>query len=97
MRDELESMGRERVGKRRAGDRLVKQTLGTLYYQLPHSPLVQRIAAALHYRSEQDPQAQELAALIAEKGVKAALVEISGLDADSEVVASAVAAYQATA
>ena len=97
LKDDVERVGRQPLRKLSAGDRLIKPTLGTLEYQLPHSNLVQGIAAALHYRSEQDPQAQELAALIAEKGVKAALVEISGLDADSEVVASAVAAYQATA
>lgn len=97
LKDDVERVGRQPLRKLSAGDRLIKPTLGTLEYQLPHSNLVQGIAAALHYRSEQDPQAQELAALIAEKGVKAALVEISGLDADSEVVTSAVAAYQATA
>lgn len=39
----------------------------------------------MHFRSEEDPQAQELAALIAEKGPQAALAQISGLDAASEV------------
>jgi mannitol-1-phosphate 5-dehydrogenase len=51
----------------------------------------------MHYRSEQDPQAQELATLIEEKGPQAALVQISGLDAASEVVAEAVNAYNAKA
>ena len=54
-------------------------------------------AAAMHYRSEADPQAQELASLIVQKGPQAALAEISGLDANSEVVSSVVSAYHAMA
>ena len=46
----------------------------------------------MHFRSEDDPQAQELAALIADKGPQAALAQISGLDANSEVVSEAVTA-----
>nr|EHY3835629.1 mannitol-1-phosphate 5-dehydrogenase [Escherichia coli] len=53
------------------------------------------IAGAMHFRSEDDPQAQELAALIADKGPQAALAQISGLDANSEVVSEAVTAYKA--
>ncbi|MGU3489782.1 mannitol dehydrogenase family protein, partial [Enterobacter bugandensis] len=79
------------------GDRLIKPLLGTLEYGLPHGNLVKGIASAMHYRSEQDPQAQELAALIDEKGPQAALAQVSGLDANSDVVAQAVAAYKASA
>ncbi|HDV8411061.1 TPA: mannitol-1-phosphate 5-dehydrogenase, partial [Escherichia coli] len=57
--------------------------------------LIEGIAAAMHFRSEDDPQAQELVALIADKGPQAALAEISGLDANSEVVSEAVTAYKA--
>lgn len=49
----------------------------------------------MRFRSEDDPQAQELAALIADKGPQAALAQISGLDANSEVVTGAVNAYNA--
>ncbi|EFI86805.1 mannitol dehydrogenase domain protein [Escherichia coli MS 196-1] len=78
-----------------AGDRLIKPLLGTLEYGLPHKNLIEGIAAAMHFRSEDDPQAQELAALIADKGPQAALAQISGLDANSEVVSEAVTAYKA--
>ena len=78
-----------------AGDRLIKPLLGTLEYGLPHRNLVKGIAAAMHFRSEDDPQAQELAALIADKGPQAALAQISGLDAASDVVAEAVNDYNA--
>ncbi|MFV2735982.1 mannitol-1-phosphate 5-dehydrogenase, partial [Escherichia coli] len=66
-----------------------------LEYGLPHKNLIEGIAAAMHFRSEDDPQAQELAALIADKGPQAALAQISGLDANSEVVSEAVTAYKA--
>ncbi|MDO1871159.1 mannitol-1-phosphate 5-dehydrogenase, partial [Escherichia coli] len=62
---------------------------------LTHKSLNEGIAAAMLYRSEDDPQAQELAALIADKAAQAALAQISGLDANSEVVSEAVTAYKA--
>ena len=93
--DALERVGRQPLRKLSAGDRLIKPLLGTLEYGLPHRNLVKGIAAAMHFRSEDDPQAQELAALIADKGPQAALAQISGLDAASDVVAEAVNDYNA--
>lgn len=97
LKDDVERVGRQPLRKLSAGDRLIKPTLGTLEYGLPHTSLVQGIAAAMHYRSDQDPQAQELATLLAEKGPQTTLAEISGLDADSEVVASVVSTWHAMA
>lgn len=97
LKDDVERVGRQPLRKLSAGDRLIKPTLGTIEYNLPHTNLVQGIAAAMHYRSEADPQAQELVALLAEKGPQATLAEISGLDASSEVVTSVVSAYNAMA
>jgi len=50
----------------------------------------------MHYRSAEDPQAQELAQLINDNGPQAALAQVSGLDANSEVVVEAVNVYNAT-
>ncbi|PKH23664.1 mannitol-1-phosphate 5-dehydrogenase [Enterobacterales bacterium CwR94] len=97
LKDDVERVGRQPLRKLSAGDRLIKPTLGTLEYGLPHANLVTGIAAAMHYRSEEDPQAQELAVLLQEKGPQAALVQISGLDADSKIVADVVKAYDAMA
>ncbi|MGY6027264.1 mannitol-1-phosphate 5-dehydrogenase [Phytobacter sp. AG2a] len=97
LKDDVERVGRQPLRKLSAGDRLIKPLLGTLEYATAHTNLVKGIAAAMHYRSEQDPQAQELAALIAEKGPQGALVQISGLDANSAVVAEVVNAYNAKA
>ncbi len=93
LKDDVERVGRQPLRKLSAGDRLIKPLLGTLEYGLPHPNLVKGIAAAMHYRSEQDPQAQELAKLLADKGPRAALAEVSGLDANSDVVNDVLAAW----
>ncbi|ARJ41781.1 mannitol-1-phosphate 5-dehydrogenase [Pantoea alhagi] len=95
LKDDVERVGRQPLRKLSAGDRLIKPTLGTLEYQLPHDNLVKGIAAAMHYRSAQDPQAQELEALLKSAGPQAALAQVSGLDINSEVVAAVVKAYAA--
>jgi mannitol-1-phosphate 5-dehydrogenase len=95
LHDDVERVGRQPLRKLSAGDRLIKPLLGTLEYGLPHANLIQGIAAAMSYRSEQDPQAQELAELLNTLGPKAALAQLSGLPAESEVVEEAVAVYNA--
>ncbi|MNH36540.1 Mannitol-1-phosphate 5-dehydrogenase [compost metagenome] len=95
LHDDVERVGRQPLRKLSAGDRLIKPLLGTLEYGLPHTNLIQGIAAAMSYRSEQDPQAQELVELLAELGPKAALAQISALPLDSKVVDEAVAVYNA--
>jgi len=97
LKDDVERVGRQPLRKLSAGDRLIKPTLGTLEYGLPHANLVQGIAAAMHYRSDQDPQAQELATLLAEKGPQATLAQVSGLDPESEIIKEAVSAWHAMA
>lgn len=97
LKDDVDRVGRQPLRKLSAGDRLIKPTLGTLEYNLPHANLVTGIAAALHYRSDQDPQAQELVELLNSKGVKATLAQISGLEEESDVVADVVKAFDAMA
>ncbi|AHG20311.1 mannitol-1-phosphate 5-dehydrogenase [Chania multitudinisentens RB-25] len=95
LHDDVERVGRQPLRKLSAGDRLIKPLLGTLEYGLPHTHLIQGIAAAMGYRSEQDPQAKEWLELLEKHGPKAALAQVSGLPADSDVVGEAVAAYHA--
>ena len=95
LQDDVERVGRQPLRKLSAGDRLIKPLLGTLEYNLPHANLITGIAAALHYRSESDPQAAELVDLLANLGPRGALSQISGLPADSAVVAEAGDAYNA--
>lgn len=94
LQDDVERVGRQPLRKLSAGDRLIKPLLGTQEYALPHANLVHGIAAAMRYRSEQDQQAQELVELLNTLGPKAALAQISGLPAESDVVAEAVSAYE---
>ncbi|MBS0856733.1 MULTISPECIES: mannitol-1-phosphate 5-dehydrogenase [Tatumella] len=93
--DDVERVGRQPLRKLSAGDRLIKPILGTLEYQLPQKHLITGVAAALHFHSEQDPQSYELASLLKKQGVAATLAEISGLEADSELVRAIVAARNA--
>lgn len=95
LHDDVERVGRQPLRKLSAGDRLIKPLLGTLEYALPHANLIQGIAAAMSYLSDQDPQAQEMAALLNQLGPKAALAQISGLPAESEVVEESIAVYNA--
>ncbi|BBI92595.1 putative mannitol-1-phosphate dehydrogenase, NAD(P)-binding [Serratia symbiotica str. Tucson] len=97
LKDDVERVGRQPRRKLSAGDRLIKPTLSTLEYHLPHENLVTGIAAALRYHSAQDPQAQELVALLAQQDVATTLAEISGLDAKSDVVKDVVRAWNAMA
>ncbi|MCX8958401.1 mannitol-1-phosphate 5-dehydrogenase [Erwinia psidii] len=97
LKDDVERVGRQPLRKLSAGDRLIKPVLGAREYGLPHDNLVTGIAAALHYRSSQDPQARELDDLLARLGVQATLAQVSGLEADSDVVAAVVKAYHAMA
>lgn len=97
LKDDVERVGRQPLRKLSAGDRLIKPLLGTLEYSLPNHNLVKGIAAAMHYRSDQDPQAQDLAQQIEEKGPQETLVQVSGLDASSAVVAEIVREYSAQA
>ncbi|WP_342754566.1 mannitol-1-phosphate 5-dehydrogenase [Pantoea sp. MBD-2R] len=95
LKDDVERVGRQPLRKLSAGDRLIKPTLGTLEYNLPNTHLVTGIAAAMHYHSEQDPQAQELAEMLSRLGPQATLAQISGLDANSDLVAAVVKAWNA--
>ncbi|MNR37040.1 Mannitol-1-phosphate 5-dehydrogenase [compost metagenome] len=92
--DEIDRVGRQPLRKLAAGDRLVKPLLGTLEYGLPSDHLQEGIAAALHYHNADDPQAVELQALLAELGPAATLARVTGLAADSDIVATIVARYQ---
>lgn len=95
LKDDVERVGRQPLRKLSAGDRLIKPISGTLEYHLPNTNLVTGIAAAMHYQSKQDPEAQALAELLSRLGPQATLAQISGLDANSDVVAAVVRAWNA--
>lgn len=88
--DDVQRVGRQPLRKLGAGDRLIKPLCGALEYGLPYDNLVRGIAAALCFRSK-DRQSQKLEQLLEQQGVAATLVQLSGLAADSPIVAQIVA------
>ena len=97
LKDDVTRVGREPLRKLSATDRLINPTVTALKagVEVPH--LVKGIAAALHYNNADDKQSVELQALIAEKGLRDAILQISGLDAASPLVDAIVEAYATVA
>ena len=79
LNDDVARVGREPLRKLSATDRLIKPTMTAYGYGLPVDKLIVGIAAGLKYNNPEDPQSLEVQAKIAEKGVVAALSEISGV------------------
>ncbi len=86
LHDDTARVGRQPIRKLSAGDRLIKPLLGTFEYQLTNNNLLIGIAAALNYRNSDDDQAVTLAELIAEKGLKMAFCEVSGIESHHPIV-----------
>ncbi|OCG18179.1 mannitol-1-phosphate 5-dehydrogenase [Gilliamella sp. WF3-4] len=86
LQDDTARVGRQPIRKLGVNDRLIKPLLGTFEYQVQNTNLLIGIAAALNYRNDDDEQAVELADLIANKGVKAAFTEISGIENNNIIV-----------
>ncbi|WP_079526533.1 mannitol-1-phosphate 5-dehydrogenase [Halobacillus hunanensis] len=78
--DEVSRVGRAPKRKLGANDRLIRPAVEYVEWN-KETPayLVEVIAAALLYKQDQDQEAVELQSLIEEKGVKAALMEVSEL------------------
>lgn len=92
LHDDVTRVGREPLRKLSATDRLVGPMTTAMKYGLPVDKLVIGIGAALRYNNAEDSQSVELQAKIAEKGVKAAFSEISGVT-DEAVLAAVEKAY----
>ena len=91
--DETVRVGREPLRKLAAADRLVRPMTLALEYGLSVDHYVTGIAAALRHSDPNDAQSVQLRELIAEKGVRAALEEISGISADSDAAKRIEAEY----
>ena len=79
MKDELARVCREPLRKLSADDRLIRPLLIARDYTIRTDHLLLGIGAALHYSNEQDPQSMEMQQQIKNKGLKAAVSEISGI------------------
>ena len=81
--DETVRVGREPLRKLAATDRLIQPMALAIEYGLSVDHYVTGIAAALHHSDPNDAQSVQLRELVAGKGVRAALEEISGIPAAS--------------
>lgn len=95
LHDDTARVGRQPIRKLGPGDRLIKPLLGTFEYKLSNQNLLIGIAAALNYRNDDDEQAIELANQIANKGLKQAFCDISGIESDNPVVSQIEQLYTA--
>lgn len=91
--DETVRVGREPLRKLAATDRLVQPMTLAMEYGLSVDHYITGIAAALHHSDPNDAQSVQLRELIAEKGVRTALEQVSGIPASGDTAARIEAEY----
>jgi mannitol-1-phosphate 5-dehydrogenase len=91
--DPIERNARDPVRKLGRNDRLVGPACLALEYRIQPAALSQVIGAALHYDYTGDSAAQRLQRLIQEKGLAAALNEVSGIESSHALVPMIEVAY----
>ena len=92
LQDDVTRVGREPLRKLSPTDRLIKPLTTAAGYGLPVGHLITGVGAALRYDNPEDKQSVELQAKIAEKGVRAAAAEVTGL-ANKGLLQAIVAEY----
>lgn len=92
LQDDVTRVGREPLRKLSPSDRLIKPLTTAAGYGLPVGHLITGVGAALRYDNPEDKQSVELQAKIAEKGVRAAAAEVTGL-ANEGLLEAIVAEY----
>ena len=92
LQDDVTRVGREPLRKLSPTDRLIKPLTTAAGYGLPVGHLITGVGAALRYDNPEDKQSVELQAKIAEKGVRAAAAEVTGL-ANEGLLEAIVAEY----
>ena len=92
LQDDVTRVGREPLRKLSPSDRLIKPWTTAAGYGLPVGHLITGVGAALRYDNPEDKQSVELQAKIAEKGVRAAAAEVTGL-ANEGLLEAIVAEY----
>lgn len=93
LKDDVTRVGREPLRKLSATDRLIKPMMTAREYSLPCDNLLIGIGAALHYLNDADAQSVEMQSKIASLGLRAAVAEMSGIDAKDAVLDKIVEAY----
>jgi len=95
LHDDVERVGRQPLRKLAKGDRLLGPTMMAREYGLPVDRLARGIAAAFLFDVKSDPQSVELMGRVDQVGIKRAVAESTGIDADSDVHGKIVSAYNA--
>lgn len=93
LQDDVTRVGREPLRKLSPTDRLIKPLMTAAGYGFPVDHLLVGVGAALHYNNPEDKQSVELQEKIAEKGVRAAAAEITGVT-DEALLDKIVAEYE---
>lgn len=93
LKDDVARVGREPLRKLSSTDRLVKPMMTAREYGLPCDKLLLGIGAALHFNNPEDPQSVQMQQMIAEKGLTAAITEITSIPAGDPVIGEIEAAY----
>lgn len=91
--DDAVRPAREPIRKLSANDRLVPAMLYALSYGIEIKYYYTGVALVMLYNNPDDAQSVQLQEMIAAKGVKAALEEVSGIPADSETAAKVESEY----
>ncbi|TSB48198.1 mannitol-1-phosphate 5-dehydrogenase [Alkalicoccobacillus porphyridii] len=84
--DDIVRVGRGPIRKLGFNDRLIKPARMLADQGQTPTVLLEVIEAALHFDVADDTESQELQKLIKEKGKKAALVQVTGLEADHPII-----------
>ena len=92
LKDDGARVGREPLRKLSSTDRLVKPMMTAREYGLPCDKLLLGIGAALHYNNPEDPQSVKMQELIAAKGLRQAVSEITSIPATDPVIEEIAAA-----
>lgn len=93
LQDDVTRVGREPLRKLSPTDRLIKPLSTAAGFGLPVDHLIVGVAAALRYNNPDDKQSVELQAKIAEKGIRAAVVDVTELT-DEALIDAIVAEYE---
>ena len=92
LKDDVTRVGREPLRKLSSTDRLGKPVMTAREYGLPCDKLLLGIGAALHYNNPEDPQSVKMQELIAAKGLRQAVSEITSIPATDPVIEEIAAA-----
>lgn len=92
LKDDVARVGREPLRKLSSTDRLVKPMMTAREYGLPCDKLLLGIGAALHYNNPEDPKSVKMQELIAAKGLRQAVSEITSIPATDPVIEEIAAA-----